>query len=268
MTPPSYDPAGGARLAWGPAGAVALAGGPAPVAAVVVDVLSFTTTVGVAADRGVAVLPWRWRDPAGAASYADEHAAHLAVGRSESRRDGGPSLSPVSVRDAPVDLRRLVLPSPNGATVALALAEAGATVVAGSLRNATAVADHVADLVAEGGHDLLLVAAGERWAADDSLRPAVEDLWGAGAVLEAVLRVLPDLPCSPGARAAAAAWRDVRPRSGADLAGALLATDSGRELAGAGWTDDVRLAAEHDSSTSVPVLQGTSFVPATGMRAL
>jgi len=268
VTASSAGPPGRVRLAWGPTGALAARGdGSAPAVAVVVDVLSFTTTVGVAADRGVAVLPWPSHDPDGAAAHADRHAAHLAVGRAESRRGARVSLSPVSVRDAPVELRRLVLPSPNGATVTLALAGSGTEVVAGSLRNATAVGDHVADLVADHGRDLLLVPAGERWG-DDSLRPAVEDLWGAGAVLDAVLRVLPDLSCSPGARAAAAAWRDARDHAGTDLAAALAATDSGRELAHAGWEDDVRLAGQHDTSTSVPVLQGTSYVPATGVRAL
>jgi len=48
--------------------------------AVVVDVLSFTTTLSVAADAGIAILPYRWADD-GAAGFARDHDAVLAVGR-------------------------------------------------------------------------------------------------------------------------------------------------------------------------------------------
>ena len=46
------------RMEWGPTGAEAL---PADYA-VVVDVLSFTTTLSVALDRGIEVYPFRWKD--------------------------------------------------------------------------------------------------------------------------------------------------------------------------------------------------------------
>ncbi|HRD61661.1 MAG TPA: 2-phosphosulfolactate phosphatase, partial [Nocardioides sp.] len=46
------------RFDWGPTGAAAIAEG-ADVA-VVVDVLSFTTTLCVAVERGMTVLPYRW----------------------------------------------------------------------------------------------------------------------------------------------------------------------------------------------------------------
>jgi hypothetical protein len=80
------------RFDWGRDGAAALVGG-ADVA-VVVDVLSFMTTLSVAADRGIAVLPYRWRDDT-ADAFARDHDAVLAVGRSQAF-NGGISLSPVS----------------------------------------------------------------------------------------------------------------------------------------------------------------------------
>ena len=70
------------RFDWGPTGAAAIAEG-ADVA-VVVDVLSFTTTLCVAVERGMTVLPYRWKDER-AAAYAEERAATLAVGRLEAR---------------------------------------------------------------------------------------------------------------------------------------------------------------------------------------
>ena len=174
------------RFDWGPTGAAAIAEG-ADVA-VVVDVLSFTTTLCVAVERGMTVLPYRWKDER-AAAYADERAATLAVGRLEARSlpgGAGVSLSPAAMaRVSGVD--RVVLPSPNGSSIAFGLADSGATVVGACLRNRTAVADW---LPTHGG-TVAVVAAGERWP-DGSLRPGAEDLWGAGAVLA----LLPPTPTS------------------------------------------------------------------------
>ncbi|MFT4286225.1 MAG: 2-phosphosulfolactate phosphatase, partial [Nocardioides sp.] len=67
------------RLEWGPVGAAALA--PVDIA-VVVDVLSFTTTLTVAVERGIEVIPFRWHDER-AARVAAERDAVLAIGRPE-----------------------------------------------------------------------------------------------------------------------------------------------------------------------------------------
>jgi 2-phosphosulfolactate phosphatase len=139
----------------------------------------------------------------------------------------------------------VVLASPNGATVSLAAAEAGAVVLAGCLRNASAVAAAARDL----GGPVGVVAAGEL-RHDGSLRPAVEDLIGAGAVLNA----LGGHP-SPEARAAVAAFLDAAP----DLPSVLAGCASGRELAARGLDADLRLAAEHDVSRTVPRLEGGAF---------
>lgn len=227
---------------WGPAGAAAVPG--ALVA--VVDVLSFTTSVTVAADRGITVLPYRWRDSS-AIQYAEQHAAALAVGRSEAGADGI-SLSPASIRQAK-NVQRLVLPSPNGSTISQQLADSGSTVLAVSLRNYQAAAHHAAQAT-----QVVAIAAGERWA-DGSLRPAVEDLWGAGAFI-AALQDLGVGPLSPEARAAAAAYRDVAD----ELPELLHDCAGGRELTQYGFPQDVAIAAEVGSSTSVPVLRGGAFV--------
>lgn len=240
------------RFDWGQVGAAAVV--PGCDVAVVVDVLSFTTALTVAVEAGTSVYPYPW-DPQAAVGYAEERDAVLAVGRSVAR-PGQPSLSPASIR-AMGDVRRLVLPSPNGSALAFALAEGGVTVIGACLRNASAVARWI---TARDGGPVALIAAGERWP-DGSLRPAVEDLWGAGAVIAALAD--PD-GCSPESRVAAAAFADASGSLGARLADCA----SGRELVDKQFADDVAVAAELDAATVVPVLTGGAFVaaPAGGHR--
>ncbi len=266
----SYD----VRLDWGPTGGAAVARDETsrnlaprpPVIAVVVDVLSFTTTLGIAVSRGTRVYPFPWKDDR-AAAFAAERDAVLAAGRFEGTGLDDPpplvlrssrserhevSLSPAQLlAAAPVD--RLVLPSPNGSTICAALGpQPAVTVVGASLRNRTAVARWLTPRLADGAV-LALVPAGERWP-DGSLRPGLEDLWGAGAVLAAL-----DLTArrvSPEAQQAAAAYATVR----ADLRAALADCGSGRELISVGYGDDVDVAADLDADDVVPVLTGDGFV--------
>lgn len=250
------------RLEWGVEGALALTRYAvergARLFAVVVDVLSFSTSVSVATDAGCAVYPYRWGQE-GAQEFADERFATLAMRRSETR-DGGVSLSPRSIRDT-AGLEALVLPSPNGSTITERLVGSEAVVIAGALRNRAAVgrwlADHLVEAT-EGEAVVVLVPAGERWP-DGSLRPAVEDLWGAGAVADAVLQALgahaAASSLSPEAEAARLAYLGVR----LDVAGALAGCASGRELVESGWSRDVAIAGELDASTGVPVLHEGAF---------
>ena len=112
------------RLDWGLDGALALVADARPGdVAVVVDVLSFTTTLTVAVEQGVMVHPYPWRRE-GAAAYAAERGATLAAGRREGSATARVSLSPVSFLGV-TGLGRVVLPSPNGSAIAFALADAG-----------------------------------------------------------------------------------------------------------------------------------------------
>ena len=253
--------AGTVGLEWGPTGGAALAGG-ADVA-VVVDVLSFTTTLTVAVGRGITVLPYPWKDER-AAAFAAEQDAVLAVGRLEARSGAtgtrtAISLSPAALASRPSldDVRRLVLPSPNGSTISAALASTGARVVGACLLNASAAAAWLAPQVARGAR-VAVVPAGERWP-DATLRPAVEDLWGAGAVLAALVDLLPHAALSTEARLAERAFRSVA----TSLATELLGCVSGSELVDAGFGADVDLAARLDSSDVVPVLSDGEFRPFT-----
>jgi 2-phosphosulfolactate phosphatase len=147
-----------------------------------------------------------------------------------------------------------VLPSPNGSAISFALASAGVSVVGCCLRNASAVAGWVAPRVAAGA-TVSVVAAGERWP-DGSLRPTVEDLWGAGALV-AALAERGVSACSPEAGAAAAAY--VAAAGG--LPDALDDCASGRELVARGFARDVELAAALDVAEVVPLLDGEVFRP-------
>lgn len=228
------------RCEWGLGGIERLA--PADVI-VVVDVLSFTTTVDVALSRGMTIFPYRWADDS-AREYARERSAELAGRRGE---DGRYTLSPASLLHAPRDLR-LVLPSPNGSQLAFEARSRGAIVLAGCVRNATAVAAQAIQL----GKRINIVPAGERWP-DGTLRPAVEDIIGAGAII----RSLPGSR-SPEAQTAVAVFD----RFAEHLRCGLIDCSSGRELCDRGFVLDVELAAEIDFSSVVPALQDDKFVRA------
>lgn len=126
------------------------------------------------------------------------------------------------------------------------LQRTGAEVLAECLRNAAAIA-RTAHRLARGG-PIGLVPAGERWELPgEPLRPALEDIIGAGAIAG----ILPGA-FSPEAELAAAQFSAARSHG---LRGVLAASASGRELAGDGFAADIVLAAAHDASEHAPRLQ-------------
>jgi 2-phosphosulfolactate phosphatase len=233
----------GARFEWGEEGVRRLA--PISDVVVIVDVLSFTTCVDIAVGRGGIVFPYRWRDES-AAAFAQEQMAQLAVPRGRTTPEQPHSLSPVSL-EALEPGTRIVLPSPNGATLTTIASAFGATVFAGCLRNATAVGQ----AAAKRGNIVTVIAAGERWA-DDSLRPAIEDMIGAGAILAAMRPTAP----SPEAIAAIAVYA----AAAAALPNFLAACSSSRELIDLGFPEDVAAATLADVSATVPILRDGAFI--------
>lgn len=234
------------RMDWGPTGAAAIARG--AEVSVVVDVLSFSTTVTVALSRDIIVHPVRWGDER-AVELARELDADLALERHDAlMRPGSVSLSPWSLQRA-TGVERLVLPSPNGATICADLAGQGTTVVAGCLRNAEAVAAYLGEQLARGA-TVAVIPAGERWP-DGSLRFAAEDLWGAGAVLAGLDPTL----LSPEAELARAAYEGFRRRPLEHL----LSCASGRELVAKGFEPDVVIAGRISTTGIVPRLEDGAF---------
>lgn len=94
------------------------------------------------------------------------------------------------------------------------------------------------------GQRIAVIPAGEKWP-DGSLRPAFEDLIGAGAIINHFNARL-----SPEARSAIAAYREAEP----NLHQLLKQCSSGQELMGRGFASDVALAAELAVSECVPTL--------------
>jgi 2-phosphosulfolactate phosphatase len=192
------------RFDWSSRGAGRIA--PADVA-VVVDVLSYSTSLELAATAGAATALDETGDP---------HA---------------------------------------GAAVATALAATGAMVVAGCLRNCSAVADWIIAKQAELGRrtSIVVVAVGD---VDEAGSPrfAVEDFFGAGAIIDALGARGIDYT-SPEAAAAAAAFDGLRNGVGH----LLSASGSAQLLAQTGDAELVQAAREVDVSTTVPVLDGGEF---------
>lgn len=210
--------------------------------AIIVDVLSFSTCVDIACSRGAQVLPYQYKD-ATAETFARERSAVLAVGRSGM----GLSLSPKSLLEISPNTR-LVLPSPNGSTLTLACSTP--VVLAACLRNALAVATYAS----RQRDPITVVAAGEQWD-NGALRPAVEDLIGAGAVIH-FLRANK----SPEAAVAEAAFLGSR----AQLSSILGDCASAIELIERGFAADVQLAEAFNASSCVPRLVDGAYVRVDG----
>jgi 2-phosphosulfolactate phosphatase len=217
------------RCEWGPAGLAASLAGSAVV--VIVDVLSFCTAVDIAVSRHARVYPLSGYD--GAQVYADKLGARLA-GRN---RGAGLSLSPASLTTLPPQ-SRIVIPSPNGAALSCVTGET--PTLAGCLRNAAAVAAKAQQI----GPPITVIPAGERWP-DGSLRPALEDWLGAGAIIHHLRGRR-----APEAAAAEAVFLAQRDK----LSDNLHQSASGRELVERGFPADVALAAALNVSDAVPTL--------------
>jgi len=216
------------RCEWGAAGLAALDAISDVV--VIVDVLSFSTCVVAAVERGAIVYPYSGRS---AAEFARQVGGEL-IGQPNARL-------PFSIA-ALLDVEAgacLVLPSPNGS--ALSAAARAPVVLAGCLRNARAVAASAAAR----GKRIAVIPAGERWPGSGALRLAAEDLVGAGAIIAHLRGRL-----SPEAELALAAFRAASGR----LAAFLAACSSGREHEARGTAADVALAAQLNVSATVPGL--------------
>lgn len=227
-------------LEWGPQGLRMLS--ETCECVVLVDVFSFSTSVAVAVARGAAVWPHTGHERA--EELARAIGATLVRGRN--MREGR-TMSPASLLGVQ-DGERLIMPSDNGSVISHAALMSGLTVVAGSLRNASAVARWLSGRFATIG----LVPAGEEWP-DGAMRVCYEDLIGAGAIAAGMADLGGETGMTPEVLAAAAAFR---------ARASLVEVPSGRELVERGFAEDVRLAEEVDSDDVIPLLRNGRYVAA------
>lgn len=204
---------------------------------VIVDVLSFSTCVDIAAAAGAVIYPRSYGNLDEATAAAASLGAEIAGPR------GNPDyrycLSPESLVGIEPGTK-LVLPSPNGSAIS-AVGHSN-HVLAGCLRNAKAVAG-AAMALAE-GHPIAVIPAGERWP-DGSMRPAIEDLLGAGAIISEL-----DGSLSAEAEIARSAFLDASGK----LSDLIERSVSGQELINRGYPGDVALAVKLNESASAPRL--------------
>ena len=101
------------------------------------------------------------------------------------------------------------------------------------------------------GTRIAVVPAGERWPDDHTLRPALEDLLGAGAIIQSLKGTR-----SPEAKTAVAAYE----AHAADLMDTLRCCVSGAELIAMGFEDDIPLTGDVDADDAAPVLSSGAYV--------
>jgi 2-phosphosulfolactate phosphatase len=213
---------------------------------VIVDVLSFSTTMSIATEAGGVALSYSGEelDAMGGRAAAEAQLRAVVIGKERAFIPGRYTLSPASLRSMRAG-ERVVFTSLNGA-LCTAAATSAPELLIGSLRNRSATAA----LVAQRLHRVpnsrcTVIACGEQWtsfSADAGLRPSIEDWLGAGAIAGALADLGHQL--SPEAELAAAAFGVESQR----MPQTLGACVSGRELIERGFDDDVRLAGEIDSS--------------------
>lgn len=225
------------RCEWGEQGVIQLA--PISDIVIIVDVLSFSTCVEIATNKGAIIIPYQWNDQT-AADYAKSMNALLASKDRKSTHSY--SLSPASMINIPAQTR-LVLPSPNGAFLTLCTGKTPTLV--GCLRNCKSIANFAQNY----GTKIAIIPAGERWE-DGSLRPALEDLIGAGAIISYLTGKL-----SPEAEAAQAVFQNIK-----DILTTLKKSSSGKELIARGFEKDVELAADINSSTCTPMFINNAYI--------
>lgn len=209
---------------------------------VIVDTLRFSTAAAAAIRHGAVIYPSPDADEA--YSLAQRVGGVVASMGSPS----GFTLSPASYETVKRGTR-IVLPSPNGAACTRYAAGAPYVFVA-ALVNASAAAAAITTTLKGSEAGVTVVACGERRPespADDSLRFAVEDYLGAGAIVAR-------LACSksPEAHLCEAAFLGVE----SEIEQLIWDCASGWELRQKGLGDDVAYASRLDRHAGLPVLQG------------
>lgn len=211
---------------------------------VIVDVLCFTTCVGLAVSRQAEVYPCSESDDV--FTLADNLGGVAGVRRREVPQRGMYSLSPPTYLNIQSGTK-VLLRSPNGAFCSLKAAPSS-LVLAGALVNARAIGDAAVREATDSGHDITVVACGE---ARDPQHPAagarfaLEDYLGVGAIIAHI-----GVQKSIEAQVCEETFLRYRDR----LLDLLLECQSGKEQVDYGYRCDVDYSAQLDILDSVPML--------------
>lgn len=218
---------------------------------IIVDVLSFSSTVVAALTAGAMIYPYP--PELDGNKYAASIGAKYILGRAEAARTGNPTLSPVTFNEEHRN-QRYVLSSLNGAYCSWIASKVPALLI-GSLLNASAVAVLADKLQQETGAAITVVPCGEMWndarENEDRLRPSIEDYLGAGAILAKLSGGK-----SPEAQVSAGAFTSSENR----LKELVWDSGSGRELRERGYEDDVRYCSQLNVSGIVPIMKDGRFI--------
>jgi 2-phosphosulfolactate phosphatase len=153
---------------------------------------------------------------------------------------------------------RLLLPSRNGGALSLAAGKGSAAVFCGSLRNVSLVA-RAASEAAKGG-TIAIIAAGEI-VPDSGFRPAIEDWFGAGAIIEILRNEGRDEDAK--AQLARLAYEAAADK----LEHVMRDSLSGREVIERGFEADVDFALQVDQGLTAPRLVDGVYEPGEIARA-
>ncbi|HLO11795.1 MAG TPA: 2-phosphosulfolactate phosphatase, partial [Pseudoneobacillus sp.] len=239
------------RLEWGRRGAREAAERGDIV--IIVDILSFSSTVVTALEFGAKIYPYP--PHLDGKDYAVRIGAEYILGRSEAAKIGIPTLSPVSFHKGHSN-KKYVLSSLNGAFCTWIAAKVPALLV-GSFLNASSVATYANELREKTHANITVVPCGEQWndvrEKEDFLRPAVEDYLGAGAILSYL-----NGDTSPEGEVCKGAFTQSKTKIN-DL---IWDCGSGRELRERGFEADVRHCGQFNVFQTVPILKDNQFVVA------
>jgi 2-phosphosulfolactate phosphatase len=219
---------------------------------IIVDVLSFSSTVVTATIHGASISPYPPPINDAAKLYAQEIGADLVWSRADAEKYGGHSLSPLSFK--PDDsAKKFVFCSMNGAACTWVAKKVPALLI-GCLLNASAVAEVANQLKISTGANITVIPCGEKWLDclenENKLRPAIEDYLGAGSILSKLNGTK-----SPEAQVCIGSFEHSQKK----LKELIWDCGSGRELRQRGYEEDVKYCSQFDIYQAVPLLVENQF---------
>lgn len=218
---------------------------------IIVDVLSFSSTVVSALNKGAIIYPYP--PNLDGKQYAESIGAEFILGRAEAARLDKPTLSPVSFNQEH-NRKKYVITSLNGSFCTWIASKVPALLV-GSLLNARSVADAANLIQKQTKANITVIPCGEQWEDyklhEDTLRPAMEDYLGAGAVLSYLAGNK-----SPEAELCATSFLQAKQ----NINEFIWDCGSGRELREKGFDSDVTHCSRLNVYQTVPVLCRDHFI--------